>query len=110
MRQVGGCALCASAYPTAGELLAYHIGATIDLIHNSSVNSTDSPIYIWNDMFDPYHNSQDYYYFVPTSLAGSYKGIPCGTNVFNWNLGKLSNSLNFFAGLNLSQIVAGYYD
>lgn len=30
--------------------------------------------------------------------------------MMNWNLGQLSASLDFFIGLGMQQIVAGYYD
>ena len=75
-----------------------------------------APLYIWSDMFDPYHNAIDDYYFVEGSIAGSWAGVPSKVTVMNWNLSNLKNSLTWFSGLNSQQptayrqIIAGYYD
>jgi len=41
-------------------------------------------VYIWNDMFDPNQNAHANYYLVPTTIANSWAGVPCGVNVMNW--------------------------
>jgi hypothetical protein len=77
---------------------------------------SDAQLYVWNDMFDPYHNAVDHYYNVEGDLAGSWKGVPAEVSVMNWNLGNLAKSLRWFSGESLrqptphKQIVAGYYD
>jgi len=74
---------------------------------------------VWNDMFDPYHNATpDYQYNYPVEgdLTGSWLGLPPGFIIMNWNLGNLTQSLQWFAGMqagepeSFQQIIAGYYD
>jgi hypothetical protein len=73
-------------------------------------------MYIWSDMFDPYHNAGPNYYYVEGNIAGSWAGLPPQITILNWDLWNLTNSLNWFAGLNAQQptpfrqIIAGYYD
>jgi hypothetical protein len=110
MRQMHTCNLCQPKYPTAGELLAWHVGQSYQIIRSASVNTSNSNIMVWSDMFDPYHNAVANYYYVNTTIAGSWTGLPCGTVVFDWNLGQLTQSLQFFSNLSLATIVAGYYD
>ncbi|MDQ6675795.1 MAG: hypothetical protein M3Z09_00700 [Acidobacteriota bacterium] len=98
---------------TAGQLLAWHFGQTYNLFRGINPSA---PIYVWNDMFDPYHNAVNNYYLVEGDLAGSWQGLPQDVIVMNWNLGNLTNSANWFSGTNPQQpvphkqIVAGYYD
>src|SRR5581483_7609136 len=113
IRQMNSCALCKAKNMTPGQLLAWSVGQSIQTY--TSVFS-NSPLWIWSDMFDPYHNAVPHYYNVEGDLSGSWTGVPSNVIVFNWNLGNLTNSLNWFAGKNLQQptphqqIIAGYYD
>jgi hypothetical protein len=84
MRQMHTCNLCQPKYPTAGELLAWHVGQSYQIIRSASVNTSNSNIMVWSDMFDPYHNAVANYYYVNTTIAGSWTGLPCGTVVFDW--------------------------
>jgi hypothetical protein len=98
---------------TAGQLLAWHVKNTANLCHSLAPSA---PLYIWSDMFDPYHNAIDNYYFVEGSIAGSWVGVPSNVTIMNWNLSNLKNSLTWFSGLNsrqptrYRQVIAGYYD
>ena len=113
MRHMNSCASCKAKNMTAGQLLAWHFGNTVSLVGSYAPSAS---LYVWNDMFDPYHNAVDNYYFVEGDIAGSWAGIPAGVTILNWNLGNLRNSLSWFAGLNSQQpvphrqIIAGYYD
>jgi len=76
----------------------------------------ETTLYTWNDMFDPYHNARDHYYYVEGDLAGSWKGLPANVAIMNWNLGQLKDSLKWFSGVDSRQpiphrqLIAGYYD
>jgi hypothetical protein len=113
MRQMNSCALCRSRHMTAGELLALHVGNTINLYGSLR---PEADIYVWSDMFDPYANAHNHYFLVEGDLAGSWKGLPPGVIVMNWNLEHLRDSLDWFSGGNRKQpvphrqIIAGYYD
>ncbi len=61
-------------------------------------------------MFDPHHNAVDNYYLVNGSLKGSWDGLSRDVIIANWNSGKASESLKFFAGRGHRQVIAGYYD
>jgi hypothetical protein len=113
IRQMNSCALCKAKGMTAGQLLAWSVGQSIQTY--SSVFS-NSPLWVWSDMFDPYHNAVPNYYNVEGDLSGSWTGVPGNVIMLNWNLGNLSNSLKWFSGTNPQQpvphqqIIAGYYD
>jgi hypothetical protein len=94
---------------------AFGLGVGQSIQTYSSILS-NSPLWIWNDMFDPYQNAMADYYNVEGDLSGSWTGVPSNVIVLNWNLGDLRDSLNWFAGMNAQQpiphqqIIAGYYD
>jgi hypothetical protein len=111
MRHMNSCAVCKAKNMTPGQLLAWHVTNTYNLYRSLAPSAS---FYIWGDMFDPYQNSVDNYYFVEGSIAGSW--VPSAVTIMNWNLANLTNSLTWFSGLNsqqpnrYNQIVAGYYD
>jgi hypothetical protein len=112
IRQMNSCASCRAKNMTAGQLLAWSIGNAARIYR--SVDS-EAPLYTWNDMFDPYHNAHDHYFYVEGDLTGSWKGLPADLRIMNWNLGELKKSLTWFSGLDPrqpvahQQIIAGYY-
>lgn len=113
IRQMNSCASCRAKRMSAADLLDWSVAQSLS-IYGSELPG--SPFYIWNDMFDPYHNAVNHYYSVEGSLKGSWKGLPANVAILNWNLGKLSQSLRWFSGLDSRQpvphhqIIAGYYD
>ena len=113
MRHMNSCASCKAKNMTPGQLLAWHVGNTTNLYHSLAPGAS---LYTWSDMFDPYHNAVNNYYFVEGNIAGSWAGIPSNVTVMNWNLGNLTNSLAWFAGKNpqqpnfYRQVIAGYDD
>ncbi len=114
VRHMHSCELCRKQSDSAGGLLAWSVGRSASEIH---AVRPDAPLYFWTDMFDPYHNAVDNYYYVEGNVAGSWQGLPPGAIMMNWNLGKLAQSLAWFAGTDPSgmqphgfrQIIAGYY-
>lgn len=73
-----------------------------------------APVFIWSDMFDPFHNAADTadpYYLVNGNWSGSWAGLTPDMTVVNWNHGpRARDSAAFFAGRGHRQILAGYYD
>ena len=67
-------------------------------------------LFVWSDMFDPYHNAVPEYYLCNGSVAGSFQGLDKSVVVVNWNYGQRAQSLPFFAGRGHKQVLAGYYD
>jgi hypothetical protein len=113
LRQANSCFACRSKNLTAGQLVAWSIGKTIQIYQNAIPSAQ---LFVWNDMFDPYHNAHDGYYYVEGDLAGSWKGVPAEVSIMNWNLDHLTESLTWFSGRDPRQptahrqIIAGYYD
>ncbi|MCC7021077.1 MAG: carbohydrate binding domain-containing protein [Ardenticatenales bacterium] len=73
-----------------------------------------APVYVWSDMFDPFHNAADTadpYYLVNGNWSGSWEGPAPDITVLNWNHGpKARASAAFFSSRGHRQILAGYYD
>ena len=113
IRQMNSCESCRAKGLTAGQLLAQHVQQSTNLYQ--SVHPGGS-LYVWSDMFDPYHNATNNYFNVEGDISGSWEGLTSNVIIMNWNLGSLPNSLTWFSGLNPSQptphqqIIAGYYD
>ncbi len=92
---------------SAGQVLADNVRQCVALVRERSPNAE---LIIWSDMFDPHHNAVDQFYLVKDSLSGSWEGLPKEMAICNWNHGKASDSLKFFAGRGHAQVLAGYYD
>lgn len=113
IRQMNSCGSCRAKHMTPAELLDWSVAQSLSIY---KAELPESRFYIWNDMFDPYHNAVNHYYYVEGSLTGSWKGLPKNLMILNWNLGQLTNSLRWFAGLDPRQpvahrqVIAGYYD
>jgi len=112
MRHMHSCELCRMQAPSAGELLAWSVGRSVD-----EVNAVrpGAPLYVWSDMFDPYENAVNNYYLVEGDIAGSWAGLPPGMVIMNWK--RTPESFAWFAGKDPSgkqphgypQIISGYY-
>ncbi|HEV8608208.1 MAG TPA: hypothetical protein VGQ99_22925 [Tepidisphaeraceae bacterium] len=87
----------------AGQILADNVRQCAKLLEGSRV-------YVWSDMFDPFHNAVKDYYLVRGDLSGSWEGLDPSVVIVNWNFGKRDQSLKFFADRGHKQIIAGYYD
>jgi hypothetical protein len=96
------------AKTTEGKLIADSISENIDMIHSISPKAK---IFVWSDMFDPYHNSIDNYYLVNGTVDGSYEGLNEDVIIINWNFQKdRKDTIQFFADRNNKMILAGFYD
>ncbi len=115
MRQMNSCKSCRDKNMTAGQLLAWHTRESMERYRRLQPGQQRA-FYVWNDMFDPYANAVDNYYFVEGTLAGSVEGLPAEVIIMNWNLEHPRESLQWFAGgdrrqpVAHRQIIAGYYD
>ena len=107
MRVMNQCALCQSKHMTPGELLAWNVHQAAQIIRDIR---PDAGIWVWSDMFDPYHNAVDHFYAVNGSLKNSWKGLDKDVGIVNWNGGGMAKDCKFFADLGLRQILSGYYD
>lgn len=107
LRVIDQCALCQSKHMTPGELLAWNVHQAAQIIRDVR---PDAGIWVWSDMFDPYHNAVDNFYLVNGSLKGSWKGLDKDVGIVNWNGGGGAKDVQFFSDLGLKQVLSGYYD
>lgn len=87
----------------AGAILAENVRQCVRLLDGATV-------YVWNDMFDPYHNAREGQYLVSGDLAASWEGIDRQVVVMNWNFAARDRSLAFFSARGHRQVIAAYYD
>lgn len=106
-RVMNWCDACQKRQLDAGAMVAQNARDCTGMLHSAN---PDGSIYVWNDMFDPHHNARNHYYLVRGDLTGSWEGLEKDVIMMNWNLGKLRDSLKFFADRGHRQIIAGYYD
>jgi hypothetical protein len=107
IRVAGWCRACQERHQTPGQLLAQNARRCVEMV--KEVNP-QARVVVWSDMFDPHHNAVDHYYLVNGSWAGSWEGVPKEVFIANWNGGKATASLKWFADRGHEQILAGYYD
>lgn len=94
------------AHLSPGELLAKHVTRAVEIVRKYAPGAA---IYVWSDMFDPYHNAPelkpgDYYYFANGAWYGSWEGLPKEVGIVNW-IGR-PESLKWFADRGHRQIVS----
>jgi hypothetical protein len=95
---------------------AASLGKHLKRIVSDARQTTRKRIYLWNDMLDPTHNAIGQFFQVKDSLAGVWKYLPSDSvTVINWKSGDMlrtegAKSVEHFARLGFSQIIAGYYD
>jgi hypothetical protein len=107
IRVLGWDDACAATHLDSGAILAGNIRACTKIMNDASPGAT---LYVWSDMFDPYHNAHDHYYLVKGNLAGSWDGLDQSVVIANWNSDKPAQSLPWFANRGHHQLLAGYYD
>lgn len=106
-RVLGWDAACERRGLTPGQIVAENARQCAAFLR--SVNP-GGRILVWSDMFDPQHNAVAKYYLVNGDLRGAWEGLERDVMVMNWNFGKRTESLRFFAERGHQQILAGYYD
>jgi len=107
IRVMGWCRACARMGKTSGEILAENVQRCIAII--KKINP-EAEIYVWSDMFDPYHNARKDYYLVKGDLAGSWEGLSKDVIIMNWYMKIRRKNMPFFEKLGHRQVLAGYYD
>jgi hypothetical protein len=107
IRVMNWCPACQQRNLDAGPMLADNVRTCIQFLR--AVNP-GGDIYVWSDMFDPYHNAHGNYYLVRGNLANSWLGLDPQVTILPWNISARTNSLQFFSGLGHQQVIAGYYD
>lgn len=104
---------CTKRNMTPGEILSDNVKKCVDILREVD---PDKPIYVWSDMFDPYHNAgkNGWYYLVngKDPWYGSWQGLDSKVIIVNWNSdeSKRIDSMKHFADRGHRQILAGYYD
>ncbi len=98
---------CLASGRTPGQTLAKNIA---DCVGYAEKAHPGAETYVWNDMFDPFHNAVDSYYLTGGSLKGAWEGVPKRTIIVNWYYNARMKNMPFFADRGHSQILAGYYD
>ena len=107
-RVANWCAACQARNLTPGQMLADNTRRCIQMARQANPKAD---IFIWSDMYDPFHNAVDEnYYLVNGPWKGSWEGLPPDAVVVNWNPDHARESLGFFANRGNPQILAGYYD
>ena len=103
-RTLGWDESCAAIHQTPGEALA-------DNARYCTGQLKGSRVYVWSDMFDPFHNAvPGPYYLVNGPWTHSWDGLDKSVVIVNWNFDKRDESLKFFADRGHSQLIAGFYD
>jgi len=104
---------CKKRDMTPGQILADNVKKCVDILREVD---PEKPIYVWSDMFDPYHNAgrNGWYYLVngENPWVGSWEGLDSSVIIVNWNSDKSKriDSMKHFASRGHKQILAGYYD
>lgn len=104
---------CIKRNMTAGQILADNIRQCTEILLKID---PQKPIYVWSDMFDPFHNAEKTgrYYLVKGEgpWYGSWEGLDSNIIIVNWNGRKSqrTESMRHFANRGHKQILAGYYD
>jgi hypothetical protein len=107
IRVLNWCDACQRRHLDAGALLADNVKTCIQILREVNPGGK---IYVWSDMFDPYHNAHGDYYLVRGDLAGSWEGLDKDVAIVNWNFDKRDESVKWFANRGNRQLIAGYYD
>jgi hypothetical protein len=104
---------CLKTGMTPGQLLAENVKKCLGIVREEDPGK---PIYVWSDMFDPFHNARrtGRYYLVKGDgpWFGSWEGLDKDVIIVNWNSRRdpRVGSLRHFADREHKQLLAGYYD
>ena len=107
IRVAGWCDLCRAGGRTPGQVLAENVRRCTAIIRRAD---PQAEIFVWSDMFDPYHNARDDYYLVGGTLEGAWEGLDPAVRIVCWYFGKRAQSMPFFAERGHRILMAGHYD
>ncbi|MDD4857764.1 MAG: hypothetical protein PHD74_06625 [Candidatus Krumholzibacteria bacterium] len=92
----------------SGELFAFNVRRCLEIARGEGGGK---PVYVWSDMYDPYHNARADYYLVKGSVSKSWEGLDPGVTVVEWGeQAKAAKSLEFFSGRAHRLMIAAFYD
>jgi hypothetical protein len=99
---------CQSRGLTPGQLVADNVQKCTQILRDLR---PDAKIWVWSDMFDPFHNAVDGpYYLVNGSWKGSWEGLSPEVGILNWAYHLEGKNLKWFSDRGHEQILSGYYD
>ena len=122
--RLSGCDPSCQGFGNKGQ----HLAANIKFCYNLMTTiDPGKPLFVWNDMFDPYHNANLYpRYQNGTPHYLSWEGLDPSIIIANWNFRSTlvdkndvpnpsgveiyKRSIDFFYSLGNKQILAGFYD
>lgn len=107
IRAGGSCHACKSRNLTMAEILGDTVTKQFRIIKDSDPEVT---LFIWSDMFDPYHNAISNFYLADGDYSESWKHIPKDLIIVDWNDEKMGKSLNHFSKHGFKTVAAAYYD
>ncbi len=94
-------------YRGPAGLLAFNIRRCYDI---ATAEGGGRPVFVWSDMFDPYHNARGGYYLANGSLSGSWNGLDPRVIVMKWGEpGDAAKGMRFFARRGNRMMIAAYY-
>ncbi|MGC8843270.1 MAG: carbohydrate binding domain-containing protein, partial [bacterium] len=101
IRMGGTCLACKGK--DMAKLLGESVTKTVNILRKYNPKAE---IYIWSDMFDPYHNARKDYYLVEGDFTGSWKYIPKDLIIAVWGGGPREKSLEFFSQQGFKTLIA----
>jgi hypothetical protein len=67
-------------------------------------------VYVWSDMYDPFHNAHKDYYLARGGMEGTWEGLDRDVVIADWYFDRRDESLRWFADRGHRVLIAGYYD
>jgi hypothetical protein len=107
IRIANWCEACQGRHLAPGQLLADNVRRCTEIIREIR---PDAQIWVWSDMFDPFHNAHENYYLVNGSWAGSWEGLSKEVGIANWGNHLAGRNLSWFSMRGHQQVLCGYYD
>jgi len=113
IRQMGWDDSCCKTNKTPAKILADNVKRCVEAIRKEDAGK---PIYIWSDMFDPFHNAPktglNCFVKGDGPFYGSWEGLDKDVIILNWNASAEHrvDALKWFAGRGHRQVLCGYYD
>ncbi len=105
-RVMNWCEACQKRKLKPGQIVAESLRTCTAILQATAPGAR---VFVWNDMFDPYHNARSNYYLVNGDLAHAWDTLDGKVIAVTWNVGD-EDSLRFLAGRGCQQLIAGYYD